>query len=167
MGYNMFRLALALLFTGVLLANTAYSQTSEADEQEQKTSVTNSKNKDFLGVFFIDTYPVTGCEVLKMRPSVIRSTTEFRAPEREEFNNNRNFSKVMHKYQGDLIDEAQGIAEKEGYNAIIGSKFLMNTHYQGAANLGTVDGNIGYGVGSITYIGHPVYIVCEDLAVEE
>ena len=51
-----------------------------------------------------------------------------RAPEREEFNNDRNFSKVMHKYQGDLIDEAKSIAEKEGYNAIIGSKFLVNTH---------------------------------------
>lgn len=142
---------------------TAYA--SAQDMAEKKSTVNNnSKSKEFLGVFFIDSYPVTGCEIIKIRPSVIRSTTEFRAPEREEFNNNRNFSKVMHKYQGDLIDEAQSIAEKEGYNAIIGSKFLVNTHYQGASNLGAVDGNIGYGVGSITYIGHPVYIVCEDLA---
>lgn len=140
-----------------------YAQ-AQNSEQGQKVSAQNSKSKEFLGVFFIETYPVTGCEIIKIRPSVIRSTTEFRAPEREEFNNNRNFSKVMHKYQGDLIDEAQGIAEKEGYNAIIGSKFLVNTHYQGASNLGAVDGNIGYGVGSITYIGHPVYIVCEELA---
>ncbi len=137
---------------------------AQSSEQEQKVSTSNSKSKEFLGVFFIDSYPVTGCEIIKIRPSVIRSTTEFRAPEREEFNNNRNFSKVMHKYQGDLIDEAQSIAEKEGYNAIIGSKFLVNTHYQGASSLGAVDGNIGYGLGSITYIGHPVYIVCEDLA---
>ncbi len=137
---------------------------AQSSEQEQKVSTSNSKSKEFLGVFFIDSYPVTGCEIIKIRPSVIRSTTEFRAPEREEFNNNRNFSKVMHKYQGDLIDEAQSIAEKEGYNAIIGRKFLVNTHYQGASSLGAVDGNIGYGLGSITYIGHPVYIVCEDLA---
>ena len=153
---------LALLLI-TLFSMQAYAQTAE-QEQEQKVAASNTKNKEFLGVFFIETYPVTGCEIIKIRPSVIRSTTEFRAPEREEFNNNRNFSKVMHKYQGDLIDEAQQIAEKEGYNAIIGSKFLVNTHYQGVANLGAVDGNIGYGVGSITYIGHPVYIVCEDLA---
>ncbi len=157
----MFKLVLVLLIN--LLSFNIYAQTIE---QESKVSIPNKKNKEFLGIFFIDTYPVTGCEVIKIRPSVIRSTTEFRAPEREEFNNNRNFSKVMHKYQGDLIDEAQSIAEKEGYNAIIGSSFLVNTHYQGASNLGAVDGNIGYGVGSITYIGHPVYIVCEDLAGE-
>lgn len=153
---------IALLITG-LFATGIYAQTQDS-QQEQQVTVTNSKNKEFLGVFFMEIYPVTGCEIIKIRPSVIRSTTEFRAPEREEFNNNRNFSKVMHKYQGDLIDEAQGLAVKEGYNAIIGSKFLVNTHYQGASNLGAVDGNIGYGVGSITYIGHPVYIVCEDLA---
>lgn len=152
-----------VLLVACFIPFVVYAQ-AQNSEQEQKVSTSNSKSKEFLGVFFIDSYPVTGCEIIKIRPSVIRSTTEFRAPEREEFNNNRNFSKVMHKYQGDLIDEAQSIAEKEGYNAIIGSKFLVNTHYQGASNLGAVDGNIGYGVGSITYIGHPVYIVCEDLA---
>ena len=143
---------------------TAYA--SAQDMAEKKSTVNNnSKSKEFLGVFFIDSYPVTGCEIIKIRPSVIRSTTEFRAPEREEFNNNKNFSKIIHSYQGDLITEAQSIAEKEGYNAIIGSKFYINTHYQGVSDLGAVDGNIGYGLGSITYIGHPVFIVCEDLAV--
>lgn len=143
---------------------TAYA--SAQDMAEKKSTVNNnSKSKEFLGVFFIDSYPVTGCEIIKIRPSVIRSTTEFRAPEREEFNNNKNFSKIIHSYQGDLITEAQSIAEKEGYNAIIGSKFYTNTHYQGVSDLGAVDGNIGYGLGSITYIGHPVFIVCEDLAV--
>lgn len=142
---------------------TAYA--SAQDMAEKKSTVNNnSKSKEFLGVFFIDSYPVTGCEIIKIRPSVIRSTTEFRAPEREEFNNNKNFSKIIHSYQGDLITEAQSIAEKEGYNAIIGSKFYVNTHYQGVSDLGAVDGNIGYGLGSITYIGHPVFIVCEDLA---
>lgn len=142
---------------------TAYA--SAQDMAEKKSTVNNnSKSKEFLGVFFIDSYPVTGCEIIKIRPSVIRSTTEFRAPEREEFNNNKNFSKIIHSYQGDLITEAQSIAEKEGYNAIIGSKFYINTHYQGVSDLGAVDGNIGYGLGSITYIGHPVFIVCEDLA---
>lgn len=144
---------------------TAYA--SAQDMAEKKSTVNNnSKSKEFLGVFFIDSYPVTGCEIIKIRPSVIRSTTEFRAPEREEFNNNKNFSKIIHSYQGDLITEAQSIAEKEGYNAIIGSKFYINTHYQGVSDLGAVDGNIGYGLGSITYIGHPVFIVCEDLAVQ-
>ena len=152
----------ALLFV-CLLPLSIYAQ-AQNSRHEQKEAASNNKSKEFLGIFFIETYPVTGCEIIKIRPSVIRSTTEFRAPEREEFNNDRNFSKVMHKYQGDLIDEAKSIAEKEGYNAIIGSKFLVNTHYQGAANLGAVDGNIGYGVDSISYIGHPVYIVCEDLA---
>jgi len=143
---------------------TAYA--SAQDMAEKKSTVNNnSKSKEFLGVFFIDSYPVTGCEIIKIRPSVIRSTTEFRAPEREEFNNNKNFSKIIHSYQGDLITEAQSIAEKEGYNAIIGSKFYINTHYQGVSDLGALDGNIGYGLGSITYIGHPVFIVCEDLAV--
>lgn len=142
---------------------TAYA--SAQDMAEKKSTVNNnSKSKEFLGVFFIDSYPVTGCEIIKIRPSVIRSTTEFRAPEREEFNNNKNFSKIIHSYQGDLITEAQSIAEKEGYNAIIGSKFYINTHYQGVSDLGAVDGNIGYGLGSITYIGHPVFIVCEELA---
>lgn len=146
------------------LMTTAYA--SAQDMAEKKSTVNNnSKSKEFLGVFFIDSYPVTGCEIIKIRPSVIRSTTEFRAPEREEFNNNKNFSKIIHSYQGDLITEAQSIAEKEGYNAIIGSKFYINTHYQGVSDLGAVDGNIGYGLGSITYIGHPVFIVCEDLAV--
>lgn len=145
------------------LMTTAYA--SAQDMAEKKSTVNNnSKSKEFLGVFFIDSYPVTGCEIIKIRPSVIRSTTEFRAPEREEFNNNKNFSKIIHSYQGDLITEAQSIAEKEGYNAIIGSKFYINTHYQGVSDLGAVDGNIGYGLGSITYIGHPVFIVCEDLA---
>lgn len=144
---------------------TAYA--SAQDMAEKKSTVNNnSKSKEFLGVFFIDSYPVTGCEIIKIRPSVIRSTTEFRAPEREEFNNNKNFSKIIHSYQGDLITEAQSIAEKEGYNAIIGSKFYINTHYQGVSDLGAVDGNIGYGLGSMTYIGHPVFIVCEDLAVQ-
>lgn len=144
---------------------TAYA--SAQDMAEKKSTVNNnSKSKEFLGVFFIDSYPVTGCEIIKIRPSVIRSTTEFRAPEREEFNNNKNFSKIIHSYQGDLITEAQSIAEKEGYNAIIGSKFYINTHYQGVSDLGAVDGNIGYGLGSITYMGHPVFIVCEDLAVQ-
>lgn len=144
---------------------TAYA--SAQDMAEKKSTVNNnSKSKEFLGVFFIDSYPVTGCEIIKIRPSVIRSTTEFRAPEREKFNNNKNFSKIIHSYQGDLITEAQSIAEKEGYNAIIGSKFYINTHYQGVSDLGAVDGNIGYGLGSITYIGHPVFIVCEDLAVQ-
>lgn len=147
------------------LMTTAYA--SAQDMAEKKSTVNNnSKSKEFLGVFFIDSYPVTGCEIIKIRPSVIRSTTEFRAPEREEFNNNKNFSKIIHSYQGDLIIEAQSIAEKEGYNAIIGSKFYINTHYQGVSDLGAVDGNIGYGLGSITYIGHPVFIVCEDLAVQ-
>ncbi len=147
------------------LMTTAYA--SAQDMAEKKSTVNNnSKSKEFLGVFFIDSYPVTGCEIIKIRPSVIRSTTEFRAPEREEFNNNKNFSKIIHSYQGDLITEAQSIAEKEGYNAIIGSKFYINTHYQGVSDLGAVDGNIGYGLGSITYIGHPVFIVCEDLAVQ-
>lgn len=141
-----------------------FSVAAQSDESVKKSINNNSKNKEFLGVFFLDTYPVTGCEIIKIRPSVIRSTTEFRAPEREEFNNNKNFSKIIHSYQGDLINDAQSIAEKEGYNAIIGSKFYMNTQYQGVANLGAVDGNIGYGLGSITFIGHPVYIVCEDLA---
>lgn len=142
---------------------TAYA--SAQDMAEKKSTVNNnSKSKEFLGVFFIDSYPVTGCEIITIRPSVIRSTTEFRAPEREEFNNNKNFSKIIHSYQGDLITEAQSIAEKEGYNAIIGSKFYINTHYQGVSDLGAVDGNIGYGLGSITYIGHPVFIVCEELA---
>lgn len=126
----------------------------------------NRAAKDFLGVFFLETYPVTGCEIVKMRSTPIRSTTEFRAPEREEFNNDKNFSKIIHKYQTDLLNEAQSIARKEGYNAVIGSKFLTNTHYQGAANLGAVDGNIGYGVGSMTFIGHPVFIICADLAGE-
>ena len=143
------------------LMTTAYA--SAQDMAEKKSTVNNnSKSKEFLGVFFIDSY----CEIIKIRPSVIRSTTEFRAPEREEFNNNKNFSKIIHSYQGDLITEAQSIAEKEGYNAIIGSKFYINTHYQGVSDLGAVDGNIGYGLGSITYIGHPVFIVCEDLAVQ-
>lgn len=147
------------------LMTTAYA--SAQDMAEKKSTVNNnSKSKEFLGVFFIDSYPVAGCEIIKIRPSVIRSTTEFRAPEREEFNNNKNFSKIIHSYQGDLITEAQSIAEKEGYNAIIGSKFYINTHYQGVSDLGAVDGNIGYGLGSITYIGHPVFIVCEDLAVQ-
>ena len=147
------------------LMTTAYA--SAQDMAEKKSTVNNnSKSKEFLGVFFIDSYPVTGCEIIKIRPSVIRSTTEFRAPEREEFNNNKNFSKIIHSYQGDLITEAQSIAEKEVYNAIIGSKFYINTHYQGVSDLGAVDGNIGYGLGSITYIGHPVFIVCEDLAVQ-
>lgn len=149
----------------VICLISVFSVFAQMDSAEKKsTSNNNSKSKEFLGVFFIDSYPVTGCEIIKIRPSVIRSTTEFRAPEREEFNNNKNFSKIIHSYQGDLITEAQSIAEKEGYNAIIGSKFYINTHYQGVANLGAVDGNIGYGLGSITYIGHPVYIVCEDLA---
>lgn len=147
------------------LMTAAYS--SAQDMAEKKSTVNNnSKSKEFLGVFFIDSYPVTGCEIIKIRPSVIRSTTEFRAPEREEFNNNKNFSKIIHSYQGDLITEAQSIAEKEGYNAIIGSKFYINTHYQGVSDLGAVDGNIGYGLGSITYVGHPVFIVCEELAVQ-
>ena len=81
---------LALLLT-TLLSVQAYAQTAE-QEQEQKVAAPNTKNKEFLGVFFIETYPVTGCEIIKIRPSVIRSTTEFRAPEREEFNNKRNFS---------------------------------------------------------------------------
>ena len=127
-------------------------------------SPTYAQNKDFLGIFFIDNYPVTGCEITKIRPSAIRSTTEFRAPEREEFNNDKNFSKIIHKYQSDLLSEAQNIAKKEGYNAIIGSQFLTNTHYQGVENLGAVDGNIGYGVGSMTFIGHPVYIICAEIA---
>ncbi len=160
---NMIKLFIFLVFVCLTSIGQVYSQ--EVLEEEQKQATTNKKkNKEFLGVFFIDTYPVTGCEIIKIRNSVIRSTTEFRAPEREEFNNNKNFSKVMHKYQSDLIEEAQSIAEKEGYNAIIGSKFLVNTHYQGMANLGATDGNIGYGLGSITYIGHPVFVACEDLA---
>lgn len=135
-----------------------------AQDVAEKKSTVNNKSKEFLGVFFIDSYPVTGCEIVKIRPSVIRSTTEFRAPEREEFNNNKNFSKIIHGYQGELISEAQSIAEKEGYNAVIGSKFYTNIHYQGVDDLGAVDGNIGYGLGSITYVGHPVFIVCEELA---
>ncbi len=153
-------------FTLILLIFliSAVSVFAKSDEANKKNAVNNNVKKDFLGVFFLESYPVTGCEIIKVRPSVIRSTTEFRAPEREEFNNNKNFSKIIHSYQGDLIAEAQSIAEKEGYNAIIGSKFYINNHYQGAADLGAVDGNIGYGLGSITYIGHPVFIVCEDLA---
>lgn len=118
----------ALLF--VCLSPLSIYAQAQNSRHEQKEARSNNKSKEFLGIFFIETYPVTGCEIIKIRPSVIRSTTEFRAPEREEFNNDRNFSKVMHKYQGDLIDEAKSIAEKEGYNAIIGSKFLVNTHYQ-------------------------------------
>ena len=155
------------IFLVLMLCFMTTAYTSAQDMAEKKSTVNNnSKSKEFLGVFFIDSYPVTGCEIIKIRPSVIRSTTEFRAPEREEFNNNKNFSKIIHSYQGDLITEAQSIAEKEGYNAIIGSKFYINTHYQGVSDLGAVDGNIGYGLGSITYIGHPVFIVCEDLAVQ-
>ena len=154
------------IFLVLMLCFMTTTYASAQDMAEKKSTVNNnSKSKEFLGVFFIDSYPVTGCEIIKIRPSVIRSTTEFRAPEREEFNNNKNFSKIIHSYQGDLITEAQSIAEKEGYNAIIGSKFYINTHYQGVSDLGAVDGNIGYGLGSITYIGHPVFIVCEDLAV--
>ena len=130
------------------------------------TSYSYAQDKKFLGIFFMDSYPVTGCEVIKIRPTAIRSTTEFRAPEREEFNNDKNFTKVIHKYQTDLLAEAQNVSKKEGYNAIIGSQFLINTHYEGASNLGAVDGNIGYGVGSMTFIGHPVYIICAEVASE-
>ncbi len=151
----------------ILLLTFSVNAFARTDEAAKKSAVTHNSKSGFLGVFFLDTYPVTGCEIIKIRPSVIRSTTEFRAPEREEFNNNKNFSKIIHSYQGDLIAEAENIAEKEGYNAIIGSKFYINNHYQGVANLGAVDGNIGYGLGSITYIGHPVYIMCEDLAGSE
>lgn len=130
-------------------------------------SSAQAQSKDFLGIFFMDNYPVTGCEVMKVRHTAIRSTTEFRAPEREEFNNDKNFSKIIHGYQTDLLSEAQSIAKKEGYNAIIGGQFIINTHYQGASDLGAVDGNIGYGVGSMTFIGHPVYIICAEVAREQ
>lgn len=156
-----------IIITLLVLITTVCNVFAQTDEADKKSTLNNNAKKGFLGVFFLDSYPVTGCEIIKMRPSVIRSTTEFRAPEREEFNNNKNFSKIIHTYQGDLITEAQTIAEKEGYNAIIGSKFYINTYYQGVSNLGAVDGNIGYGLGSITYIGHPVFIMCEDLAASE
>lgn len=160
-----FRILIVLLLVMQSLILYGAEKKGQADKGEAVTKgATAVKDSSFLGIFFSENYPVVGCEILKIRSTAIRSTTEFRAPEREEFNNNRNFSKIIHKYQGDLLSDAEKIAKKEGYNAVIGSKFYINNHYQGVSNLGSVDGNIGYGLGSITFIGHPVYIVCEDLA---
>lgn len=128
---------------------------------EANQSKSNAAATAFLGIFFLQQYPVAGCSVLRVRPLPIRSTVEFLAPEREEFNNDKNFIKSIHKYQTDLLNEAESLAKQEGYNAIIGANFFSTFHYQGVATLGTINGNIGYGLGAMTFVGHPVNISCK------
>lgn len=121
------------------------------------SSLISAKDAEYLGTFTIDNYPIKGCEIVKIGHMYsFASVNQFAQ------------SKDIHKKDGLLANlddtDLRGSLEKKaidnGFNAILGYKFYTSGAFDTFGG-GTKNGDIAFGVFTITSQGTPVLIKCK------
>jgi hypothetical protein len=117
-----------------------------------------AENDKFYGVLTIDSYPVEKCKIVKIASSIVYSQT-FIKSQYADFNDEKNYTSVLHRYIQDLSKAIEKDAVKEGYNVILGFRVVPMLSYSGFGN-SVYNNKIGFGLGSIRVSGTPAKIVC-------
>lgn len=115
--------------------------------------------ENFYGVLTIDHYNVKGCEIVEIG-SMNSYTQGFVNYQREDFNNEKNFTKLLFDSPEDLTDAMVKNAKDKGYNVILGFRLTPMISYNGYGS-SVVNGIIGEGVGAIRVSGTPARITCK------
>jgi len=130
------------IFTVILLAQNTTSQAGDSG--------------DFRGVFSTDTYPVTKHKIIKAG-DVITLSTWLRSPQKEDFNDNKNFLNSIAKTVEGMKLRISMKATQKNFNGVLGYRVTVTQMWNGFGS-SIINGTEGIGYALVTATGTPVQI---------